>query len=212
MWNGEVHRIDASGVRNRLFNHEAGIQCLAATEGQVFLCDFRGSFAIYEGPRQVFATPAERSIVGMRLFPTAAVIIGEKQTYQFSFAEGRLIGWPSRYLSRCVEVLPTGSRMLAVGEKGQGVFLDDQLTPREQFHVTAGARPFCSGLASGDSYVSFAYPDSTYALLKNEQVVYTNGGGLLSFDPDMTTVALGTPQGIRLQPGPEYLSGLREGR
>lgn len=212
MWNGEVHRVDATGTRTLLFNHDGGIQCLAARGGQVFLCDFTGSFAVYEGGRQVYATPAERSVIGMALFPMAVVVIGEQKPYQFSFGDGRLIGWPSRHLSRCVDILPAASRILAVDDKGRGVFWDEQLTPLAQFHVTAGARPSCYGTVDGNSYVSFAYPDRTYALLKNEQIVYTNGSGLLSFDSKVTTIAVVTPRGgISLRNGTDWLDGLPEG-
>ena len=98
--------------------------------------------------------------------------------------------------------MPSEDRILALDDGGSGLFVDEQLIPRMKFHSTRGAIPFCIGLMGDDTYVSFVYPDGTFALLQNGQIVYTHASGILSFDARLTSLAIGSPDGIRFRTDP----------
>ncbi|MBN1894607.1 TIR domain-containing protein [bacterium] len=201
MWNGDFIRIDpVSGESSLVFNHPAGIMDFLHAGCHVYLVDFQGRFILYQDGAPVRHFTIERSIAGMKLFRENIVIIGEKNLYQYSLADGQLTPWDPN-LSNIVYAMPAENWVLALDDGGSGLFADEQLITRMKFHTTTGARPYCIGIRESDLYVSFIYPDQSCALLKNGQIVYTQPAGLLSFDPRIRSLALGSPEGVQIWDG-----------
>ncbi len=201
MWNGDMVRIDSSSCEKSLsFSHPAGILDFQSDGRVVCLVDFQGHFCVYHENQPVRQFPVERSIIGMKRFKDHIVMIGEKKLYQYSLAEWKMTPWHSN-LANISHAMPSENRILALDETGSGLFVDEQLVPRIKFHATKGARPYCIGVQDEDHYVSFVYPDHTYALLKNGQIVYTHAAGILSFNPRIDSLALGSTGGIQISDG-----------
>ncbi|MBN2202410.1 toll/interleukin-1 receptor domain-containing protein [bacterium] len=201
MWNGDLLRLDpASGETALVFKHPAGILDFESDGHNVYIVDFQGGFTVYQGDRPDRQFPVEHSIAGMKCFRDHIVIIGEKKLYQFDVPNVIMTPWRSN-LSNILHAMPLNDRIMALDDAGSGMFLDEQLLPRHKFHSTQGAVPFCAGSLGDDAYATFIYPDGTFALLKNSQIVYTHAGGTISFDPRMTALALGSPEGIRISDG-----------
>jgi hypothetical protein len=201
MWNGDVFRLDFQGERDLLFNHQEGVQSMVAARESIFLVDLSGNFAVYEGNRKVYTTPVEKSVVGMKVFPSAVVIVGERYAYQFSPGERKLIACTWLLVSAFSDAMSTPQGVLAVNRYGHGLLLDQELIERLHFHTTAGALPHCFGSNPGGFYFAFTYPDNTCVLLKNGQVIFTNPSGLLSFDPNLNWVAVGRTEDIQIRNG-----------
>jgi hypothetical protein len=208
LWNGDVHRVEEDGSHTRVLHHEHGVQALEVSGRNVLLCDFHGSFVVYEGSHLLYSKEIESQVISMRRLGRGVVIVTDARPYQFSFSGGHLIPCDWLRLSAISETLSIGERILLLDQRGKGVVLDEELHERRQFHVRAGARPWCAAVLDGDEYVSFQYPEGNYALMRNGQVVYTNTAGLLAFDPALETVALGTPEGVRLRGGRDFLADL----
>jgi hypothetical protein len=208
MWSGDLYQIDAGGSHRLLLNHPTGIQVLLADNERIYLVDFSGALVVYQGGKQVWSGQTERVVRGMQHFGDQLVIIGDTRAYQLCLAEWRLTPWPL-HMGRVAHAIPVPDAMLVLDAKGRGMLLDKELVVQGEFHVTAGAVPVCTGRRGADTYVAFAYPDNSFALLRNTQVVYTHTEGFLGFDSSVQAVAFQTGIGLQLANGEWLLEQCR---
>jgi hypothetical protein len=166
--------------------------------------DFAGKLTVYQGEKQVFSVAMDRTtdriVRGMQHYGDQLVIIGETRVYQLSLTEWRLTPWPL-HMGNIAHAFPVPGAMLILDPQGRGMLLDKELVIQHEFHTTAGAVPVCAGKRDSDIYVAFAYPDGSFALLKNSRIVYSHTDGFLGFDSGVRTVAFRSGPGLQLLDG-----------
>jgi len=196
MWSGQVWAIDGSGPQP-LFHHPAGVQSMAAVDGQLLVVGFDGALVWYDSDGHPAAGTTHRLepvVWGLLVRPDCVIAAGAERVHRLDLADDTVISLRLLEDGACGVV--TGVELAAVyNREGHGIRFDSQLEVRGAFRSPAQARPV--DMDDAGTTLLTADPDGTCAILVDDRVVYANQEGATAIAPDGSRVALLGPDGIR---------------
>ena len=196
LWNGKVYQLSLEKVPEIVLAHSTGIQHIQKAADCYYILDIEGNFYIYQTGhiKPIYSDSVERYTVGMQLFSSGIVIVGEEKVYKFVF--GKQLISEKLPMKHVRHILPAGDLIMLVDEEGQGCWLDENLIITRKFHTTANARPLSCDHKKERAV--FLYPDGSRTLLHEGHIVYTHYSGVFNIAPGGSPVAVGDQQKVIL--------------
>jgi hypothetical protein len=196
MWNGTVWALSLDEPEpQRLLEHPAGVQALAAAGDRRLVGGLDGSLTVYSSGGTAERHSLEPLLLALRAWPDCAVAVGEQKVHRLSL-RARNVLHQELPLGETSGALLDGELGVAVDGEGRGVRFDSELNIRAGFHVARGARPVAVDRTG--SAVAFAYADGSYVLMVDDRVVFSSSSGALTISPDGLRVALDDGGAIRV--------------
>jgi hypothetical protein len=196
MWNGKVFRLGMDGSAELVLEHKPGVQALAVSGEEFFICGFDGFLSVYAGGMLEGRHQTDRIVRLLKLYPDAAVIAGERKLYQFSRSRRKLLDIPVQITIAAVCADP--ARPIAIAPDGRGIVFDHNLAIHGVFHAAAGAAPVSADAAG--AHCALRNPDGSYSLLQANRVTFHHTDGVLAVSRDGDRFAVGEAGGIRILP------------
>jgi hypothetical protein len=207
-WNGAVWSVPLEGEPERRFEHAPGIQALQIAGDRWVIAGLDGRLTIVGPGDAASAHELPGPLLALRAWPDCVVAVGEDAAYRVGLDSGRLVQ-EALPVARVVDAIADSELAVVVDSAGRGVSFDRQLTLRGAFHTTRGARLVAADRA-GRSVV-FAYPDGSYAVMRDERVVFSTTSGPVTISADGDRVALARDGAIEVSRAETLFAGAARG-
>ena len=195
-WSGEIVRLSPGSPPTVVARHEAGVQSLVVQGAHLAVVGLDGVLAHYtgQGAPDVEA-PLPEPVRWLAAFEGCVVGIGEQRLFHYRWSRGTVIA-ESPGLGRIVDAATDCPVPAILDEAGVGIRFDGDLAIRARFGATPGTR-----LVAADALgraVALRHPDGSRSLLLDGRVAYTHRESALAISRDGNLVAVGGPEGVRI--------------
>ncbi|MEV1077567.1 toll/interleukin-1 receptor domain-containing protein [Streptomyces sp. NPDC050211] len=197
MWSGSVWRLSSGDADpERVLDHPAGVQVLAAEGGRLLVGGLDGRLTEYAGHRIVDEHDLEPVLLGIARVRNFALVVGEQHAYRLDLTSRHLLR-ATQPVTSVTGALPGRELTAIVDAKGQGVCFDAELAVRVGFHAVPGARPV--GSALDGRLLVLEYPDGSHALVRDGRTTYVCGHPL-AVSPDGRRAAVSDGRRLLILP------------
>jgi hypothetical protein len=207
LWNGEVFRLELGKEAERVLDHPAGVQCLAAMGETLVICGLDGGLCFYQAGRMVRSHQLERSIRLLKPLGNHVLAVGETHLHRVPVQAGHAPKIELQ-LDGAAAALGEPAWPIVIDHLGKAIVVDQELSVRGSFHAGAGAE-----LVGSDRQVNFCVvrkQDGSHSLVDltaagkatggtaKGRVTFNVSGGALAVSPSGMHFALGSERDTRI--------------
>lgn len=170
MWSGSVWRLPPdTGEPERVLEHPAGVQVLAADGERLLVGGLDGRLTVYVGRRIAAEHTLEPVLLGVARDRDFALVVGEQRVHRLDLRRRQLLQ-VAQPVTSVTGALPGEGLTTIVDAKGQGVCFDSELAVRVGFHTVPGGLPV--GSALDGRLLVLEHPDGSHALVREGRTTY----------------------------------------
>ncbi|WP_105971238.1 TIR domain-containing protein [Streptomyces geranii] len=197
MWSGSVWRLPPGSTEpERVLDHPAGVQVLAADGTDLLVGGLDGTLTRYVGRRIATEHVLEPVLLGIARVGDFVLVVGEQHVHRLNLTTRQILR-VTLPVAPVTDVLACGELIAIVDARGQGVCFDGELAVRVGFHTVPGARPV--GSALGGRLLVLEHPDGSHALMREGRTTHVCGHPL-DVSPDGSLAAVSDGERLLVLP------------
>lgn len=192
---GIIFSLSSSNSLEREFFHDGGVQKLAVSQENFFICDYSGKLNIYKEKTLQNSFRLEPLIHCLKVSGDNVFAIGEKNIYQIAAKSGELIVEPHP-IPAITYVLGDVDLIVVMDKNGKGIRYNKNLNIRSRFHTLSSAIPVSAD--NKGMICIFRYPDNSKSLMIDSRIVYNHKNGILAISPQGKNIIMGDAGVIKI--------------